>query len=178
MRFTVSVLAGLAALAATPALALTKAQLDCPVERVDPAFAERLSLVMLGEGKGGEHELDGMLGTIVEMSDACAKDTGIAEDKGDAYFRYVLAAIPRSVFIRQIAASGLHVRTIDDVLDFGPGRSNPVIESVSDAQAEAIISREETLGVDITVVPQSAWTKVGGYASATSLMYGALRTLP
>ena len=176
MRLLVPMLAAVAMVAATPAQAMTKEQLDCPLSTVTTEFADRLSVVMIqGEEAGSAEDY---IDQLIAISDGCVKSSGLSEDQATTYFKYTLAVVPRSAYIRQLDAAGLNVASIDTVLEFGPGLRNPVIDEVSEDQAGKIIDAQIAKGVDIEKVDPSAWEKVGGYASATSLMYAALRELP
>lgn len=176
MRLLAPLLATIAFAAASPAQAMTKELAECPTNAVTADFANRLAAVMI-QGESGS-SVDQFIEQLINVSDTCAKAAGLTEDQAQTYFKYTLGVVPRSAYMRQLTAAGLNVPSIDTVLDFGPGRSNPMLEEVSEEQAGKIIDAQIAKGVDIEKVDPDAWQKVGGYASATSLMYSAMRELP
>ncbi|MET0250667.1 MAG: hypothetical protein ABW203_00655 [Novosphingobium sp.] len=169
--------AGLALFAATPAAAQTEALLECATSTVTPAFRERLTDSMLGDGgKGGGAEA--MFQELARVSSDCADRNSLADGKRDALFSYNVARLPHDTLIVRLGDRGLSAQVIDQALDFGTGRSNPVIKGDLDqAQLAALLARLKASGVNVDKVTDPTWEMIGAYAAATSLMWQARREL-
>lgn len=168
---------GALACVAAPAAAVTDEQAEC-VARVAPAsFAARLAASMVG-GAASAAEKEPLLRQLATISEACAEMTGIPADRRQAYFDYWLARIPRDELARQLVAAGIPLEPIDDILDLGPGRSNPAIQGVTDAQAALISASLKARGVAVDRIDEATWNKLGGYIAGTSLLFQRLRALP
>jgi hypothetical protein len=173
IRFTFA--AGLAALmlAASPAGAQSQALLDCAVGKLDSAY--RASIAQAA--KSGA--LEGKTGRLADAVTACARSNGLSFDQQAAYYQYSLARVERDEFARQLSAVGIPTQVIDDSLDFGPYRSNPLIEgNISEDQINTFYRALRTSGVDVNAVADSTWGTIGVYVQASSTMWNAWEKLP
>lgn len=169
-----SLLAG--ASLSSPAAAQSQAALDCVSNAAPESLRTGLANVMVKKDPGKEAET--LVDQLTKLSDGCATQHGIADDKRIFYFGYNLARVPRSGLIAQMESVGIKSQPIDDALDFGPGRSNPKLDGdMDEAVVMKIITAVIGSGVAIEKVPADMWEKVGGYAAATSLMYNNLADL-
>lgn len=166
----------LASLAA-PAAAVTDEQAECVARAAPASFATRLATSMIG-AQANPQEKEALVRQLATISEACAEMTGIPADHRQAYFDYWLARIPRDELARQLVAAGIPLEPINDLLDLGPGRSNPVIQGVTDSQAALISASLKARGVAVDRIDEATWNKVGGYIAGTSLLFQRLRALP
>jgi len=163
-------------LAATPAAAATDDLLECPATRVTPAFRDKIAAAMLAPDSA---ESDALFQQVGDVAERCAGEHGLPEDRRDAYFTYALSRMPHDAFIAKLGALGISAAVIDEALDFGPGRTNPLITgSLDDAQVTRLVAALEAGGVDTAKVASATWEMVGGYAAATSQMWQARAKLP
>ena len=162
--------------AATPALADSEDLLECTTQEVTPAFRGKIADAMLA---AESPESDALFEQLATVSETCAARNGLAKDKGEAYFTYSIARLPHDAFTARLGDLGISAAVLDEALDFGPGRTNPVITGdLEPAQIERIVAALAANGVAVDTVPQSSWEMVGAYAAATSLMWQAQGKLP
>jgi hypothetical protein len=165
-----ALLACIAALLPAAAAAQSDDLLECTTQAVTPAFRDRIADVMLADDPNG----DALFEQLVTVSDDCAARNGLAADKGEAYFTYSLARLPRDAFIVRLGARGISGAVVDEALDFGTGRSNPVITgNLAPEQVERLLAALGRSGVDVEKVGDDSWEMIGAYAAATSLMWQA-----
>jgi hypothetical protein len=150
------------------ALAQSEDLLECTSQAMTPAFRDKLADAMLAD----EHEGEALFEQLGTVSDDCARQYGLAEDKGGAYFTYSLARLPRDAFIVRLGAQGISAQVVDQALDFGEGRRNPTITGrLSKPQVDKLVAALSAAGVDIEAVAESSWKMIGAYAAASSLMW-------
>lgn len=175
MSRVAALLLALAAAFPAPAAAQSEALLDCSTLAVTPKFRDQLADAMLGSA-GADN--DALIGELANVAETCAARHGLVGEKAGTYFRYSIARLPRDALILRLGDLGLSAQVIDTALDFGPGRSNPVISgALSRPQVETLVAALAANGVKPESVAQSTWEMVGAYAAATSLMWQALRQL-
>jgi len=166
----------LAAALAAPALASSEDLLECTTQEVTPAFRGTIADAMLAEDSP---ETDTLFAQLATVAETCAGRHGLAKDKGEAYFAYSIARLPHDDFTVRLGDLGISVAVLDEALDFGPGRTNPVISGrLSQVQVERIVAALEANGAAVGTIPQTSWELVGAYAAATSLMWQARAKLP
>jgi hypothetical protein len=171
----VRALALLLALAASPAAAQSEDLLECATTQVTPAFRDKIADAMLAEESA---EGDALFARLAEVADGCAQRHGLAADKGEAYFAYAVARLPHDAFTARLGQAGISAAVLDEALDFGVGRSNPVITGdLAPDQVENLVAALAANGVDVERVPQPSWELVGAYAAATSLLWQSLAKL-
>lgn len=167
----------LAVMLAGPAMAQgapSDALLKCPTMGVTPAFREQLADAMLRSSATD----DALFEQLVDVTQECATRFGLAEDKGEAYFTYSLAQLPRETLVARLKAAGIAASSIDDGLGFGEGRANPVISAdFSAEQMAGLLAALTSSGVDVETIPDASWEIVGAYAATSSLMWQARRKL-
>ena len=169
-------LVALVAAIATPALAASEDLLECTTQEVTPAFRGKIADAMLA---AESPEADALFVQLASVAETCAGRYGLAKDKGEAYFTYSIARLPHDAFTARLGDLGISAAVLDEALDFGPGRTNPVISGdFNPAQIERIVAALAANGVAVDTVPQSSWEMVGAYAAATSLMWQARAKLP
>jgi hypothetical protein len=174
-----AVAAGLVAAAGLPAAAAAQSEalLECATATVTPAFRERLADAMLGDAAESTGSA-AMLAELRRVSDDCARRSGLAEARRMALFSYNLVRLPRDVLLTRLGDRGIAAEVVDEALDFGKGRSNPVITgALSKPQLEALVAALGGNGIDVGQVKDATWEMVGAYASATSTMWQAQRRL-
>ena len=155
---------------ASPALALTQAQFDCPSQATGSKGAEVFAAAMLANDEG--HAAALAEGTkLTAVVKACMAQLKIPEAQSDGYFDYALHRISHDGFSSLLGTTGFPVAVIDKTFDFGPGRANPVMKDLNDAQIGKLIEELGKAGFKIEGVPQSTWQLVGAYIVATSTMY-------
>ena len=166
-----------ALLFAAPAMAQgapSDALLKCPTLGVTPTFREQLADAMLQQSPAN----DALFEQLVTVTQDCATRFGLAEDKGEAYFTYSLAQLPRDTLVARLKAAGIAAASIDDAFGFGEGRANPEISSnFSDAQMAGLLAALTSSGVDVEKLSDASWEIVGAYAATSSLMWQARRSL-
>jgi len=161
----------LLALGAAPALAQSDELLECPSAQITPAFRDKIADAMLGPESA---ESDALFVHLAGVTQGCAARHGLAGDKGEAYFTYALGRLPHDALIGRLDKAGISAAVLDDALDFGPGRSNPVISGDLDpAQLGKLVAALAANGVNLDQVSAASWELVGVYAAATSLMWQA-----
>lgn len=169
-------LVALAAAIATPARADSEDLLECTTQEVTPAFRGKVADAMLA---AESPETDALFVQLATVAEACAARHGLATGKGEAYFTYAIARLPHDAFTTRLGDVGISAAVLDEALDFGLGRTNPVIAGdLNPAQIERIVAALGANGVAVDTVPQSSWELVGAYAAATSLMWQARAKLP
>jgi hypothetical protein len=153
---------------AAPALAQSDDLLECTTQAVTPAFRDKLADAMLSEDPGA----DALFEQLVAVSDDCARRHNLAEAKGEAYYTYSVARLPHDAFIVRLGQAGIPTQVVDEALDFGEGRSNPVITgNLSKPQLERLLAALSGAGVAVDAVTDRNWAMVGAYAATTSLMW-------
>ena len=168
-------LALLLALLSAPALAQPDDLLECPTARVTPAFRDKIADAMLAEESP---ESDALFAELARVTDDCASRFALPADKGEAYFSYTVARLPHDAFTARLGAAGISAAVLDEALDFGPGRTNPVITGdLARDQVEKLVAGLAANGVEVESVPQPSWELVGAYAAATSLLWQSLAKL-
>ena len=164
-----------ALLAGSPAFAQSEDLLECTTMQVTPAFRDKIADAMLAEDSP---EADALVGQLVTVSDECAARYALAEAKREHYFAYTVSRLPHDAFAARLGTAGISAAVIDEALDFGPGRTNPVISGdLSRDQVEALVEALAANDVDVDKVGPSSWELVGAYSAATSLMWQALAKL-
>ncbi len=84
----------------------------------------------------------------------------------------------RDEFARQLAAAQIPTSVIDDALDFGPGRTNPLIEGrISDEQIDAFYGALRNERGGRKGGGGDTWGLVGVYVQSSSTMWNALNRL-
>ena len=155
---------------AVPAQALTRKQLDCPARAVKPEVASRISELILAD-KDSNPELDKHWDTLDAVAAACMKQTKVPAAQKDAYYEYAKLSATRSAFLQRIAAAGIKPALLDETMDVGPGRANPVITELKDEQVEKLIAAITASGIDIAKMDEEIWPVVGGYLPLTSRVF-------
>ena len=164
-----------ALLGASPALAQSDDLLECTTMQVTPAFRDKIADAMLAEDSP---ETDALFGQLATVSDECAARHGLVDGKHEHYFAYTVSRLPHDAFTARLGKAGISAAVIDEALDFGPGRTNPVISGdLSRDQVEALVEALAANDVDVDKVAPSSWELVGAYSAATSLMWQALAKL-
>ena len=168
-------LALLLALMPAPALAQTEDLLECTTARVTPAFRDKIADAMLAEESP---EGDALFAELAKVADDCATRFALPADKGEAYFAYTVARLPHDAFTARLGRAGISAAVLDEALDFGPGRTNPVITGdLAPGQVEKLVAGLAANGVEVERVAQPSWELVGAYAAATSLLWQSLAKL-
>ena len=159
--------------AATPGNAASQALLDCAVGGLDSSY--RASVATAAQ-RGA---LEGVTGRLENAVTTCAQRFSLSLDQQAAYYQYTLTRVERDEFARRLTAVGIPTQVIDDALDFGPYRSNPLIEGkISDAQINAFYAALRNNGVDVKAVSGDTWGLIGVYVQASSSMWNAWEKLP
>jgi len=159
----------LLALFAMPAVAQSDELLECPSARVTPAFRDKIAAAMLA---ADSPESDALFAQLATVTEACAGQNGLAADRREAYFTYAMARLPRDTFIVRLGQAGIAAAVVDEALDFGPGRTNPVITGALDkAQLARLNEALGAQGARAGRVSDDDWQLIGAYAAATSLMW-------
>jgi hypothetical protein len=155
--------------------AQTQALLDCSTVATPPSVREELANSMLGQKTASS---EAMIERLATAAETCAQANRLPDEKSNAYFDYSIARLPHDTLGARLDGLGVPPKLVDDALDFGPGRSNPVLgEKLSQGQIEALIRALAAHGLDTDKVAESTWHMVGAYAAATSLMWQALARL-
>lgn len=154
----------------SPAHALTRKQLDCPAKAVKPDVASRISELVLAD-KENDPELDQQWDKLDAVAAACMKQTKVPAAHKDAYYEYAKLSATRTGFVQRIAAAGIKPALLDETMDVGPGRANPVITDLKDDQVEKLIAAITASGVDVLKMDEKIWPVVGGYLPLTSRVY-------
>lgn len=162
--------AALALTLAAPAQALTRKQLDCPAKAVKPDVASRLSELVLAD-KENDPELDQQWDKLDAVVAACMKQTKVPAAQKDAYYEYAKLSATRTGFVQRITAAGIKPSLLDETMDVGPGRTNPVITDLKDEQVEKLIAAITASGIDILKMDEGIWPVVGGYLPLTSRVF-------
>jgi phage terminase large subunit-like protein len=169
-------LALLLALVPAPALAEPDDLLECATARVTPAFRDKIADAMLAEES---EEGDALFAELARVADECVTRFALPADKGEAYFAYTVARLPHDAFTARLGQAGISAAVLDEALDFGAGRTNPVITGdLAPDQVEKLVAALAANGVDVEAVPQASWELVGAYAAATSLLWQSRAKLP
>ena len=164
------------ALAPAPALAQADDLLECATARVTPAFRDKIADAMLAEES---EEGDALFAELARVADLCATRFALPADKGAAYFEYTVARLPHDAFTARLGQAGISAAVLDEALDFGAGRTNPVIAGdLAPEHIGKLVAALAANGVDVEALPQQSWELVGAYAAATSLMWQSLAKLP
>ena len=151
----------------------TGEQLACPSRLASPDLARDMVEVGLHAGaklSEANHRL------IIGLAATCGKITGLGTGQLDAYRTYIIHRLMVDGFSRELAALGIPPGLVDQVMDIGPGRANLPFNGLNDAQADKLFAALAAKGIDTEKVPDRAFTLVGPYAVATSLMYRTMKT--
>ena len=165
----------LAMFAASPAAAHTQEQLDCALTKASAEL--RANWVDAVTNPPSEEVREAIDAEMYKVASECANELGMPVNEQIKYLEYVDARVTQAELARRLAASGVPAPVIDASLDFGPGRSNPLLENLSDEQIDQMIAALAAAGVDVTALSPQDWDNIGGYASATNDTYAFLNNL-
>lgn len=167
--------AALAILAATPAAAHTQDQLDCALEKTPGDLrASWVDAVIAPPSAEAREAIDA---EMYRIASTCARELGISAADELKYLEYVDARVTQAELARRLEVSGVPAPVIDASLDYGPGRSNPLLQELSDQQIDTMIAALGQAGVNLTALTAEDWDNIGGYASATNDTYAYLKNL-
>ena len=172
MRVVLILAATVALLAVTPALALTEAQRECPARAAPSGFSQRIARAQLGTAN--QQELDTVNALYVKVADRCAQRTGVPPALRDAYRNYAVFRLIHDGAALELRAAKIPTTVIEQVMDVGPGRANPAMDSLSESQAGRIYAALLDNHVPTAAVKDGTWAMIRTYAVATSKMERAL----
>ena len=158
---------------ATPAMAQSQALLDCAVGTLDSSYRAAIGDAAM---RGA---LDGVTGRLENAVTACAGRYDLTVGQQAAYYQYSLTRTERDEFARRLTSAGIPTSVIDDALDFGAGRSNPLYEGkLPDDAVNAMYGALKQSGVNVGAVADGTWGLIGVYMQSSSTMWNAREKLP
>lgn len=144
--------------------------LDCAVDRADPGLRRSLAGAMMGEGD--DAAFDALLGRFSIIADGCTAGLALSDAQKKTYRDYGVARILRDWLAGELAGYGLSGATVDEALDFGPGRRNPALSgAMSEPQVKTLVQAFIEGGIDAENLSPQAWNAVGTYAAASSIYW-------
>lgn len=157
-------------IAATPKPTLSEAQQQCPFVRMSESIKPYLIPDLFLGGLTTEQN-DAFFQEAVELSDKCARMTGIPEPRRSLYFKYVATRLARAPLMTELEKLRLPLDAIHDALDIGPARTNAEIAQLGDLEKGAILFKLMDRQFPIETLRGPQWSLIGGYAIATAQMH-------
>ena len=156
---------------------MTQSQLDCPSHGLPASFPADYAATIQNVDPGNAHAR-AMMDRVMDAADACLIQQKIPKSLLHPYRTYAHFRLSREGYATLLARRGISTMAIDKALDFGPGRSNPVInQRMNDSQISALINGLKAAGVNVDTLSEDTSALIGGYVLATSHLFTALAQL-
>lgn len=173
LRLTLVCLASAWPLAAT---AMTKQQIDCPVD-VAPAELLNAKADSLLSGDATEARLAEVQQDIGDIAGACVARTNLPREWRMDYPRFVFVSVLNDRAWRRLHDLGIDPSIIDDAMNIGPHGSNVVMNRLTTEQSAKLAAALSGAGVDPSKLPAEARNLIVAYIAVTSEMYATMAKL-
>lgn len=165
MRMIVKGLAATALLLASPALALTKDQIDCPGKTAPASLAPGLiDAVMNSNTK--DSDVEELFSQIDKVATACATQTNLPAAQQSAYITFVLDILVRDELVRRLTKAGVPMDALNAVLGYGPGMPSRAYGDLTDAKVAEIDRALSAKGFSLANAPDEVFGLIGIYTGA------------
>lgn len=169
------------ALCATPAAAMTNAQLNCPAQTASPQLSARVVDIMLKKGRNEQEtaaDTDAVFGAVEPIAKACAQRHGVPDSQLDAYLEYAVSAIAQKEIGRRLAEATFPLELIDAMV----ARHTDGTETEEEAVEKAFLvigdvdQELSASGFDFNLMEKNL-PLLGAYVAASMNMYRSYREL-
>jgi hypothetical protein len=155
---------------ASPAFALTKAQLDCPVVSAPTGLVERLAKANIVQ-PAPQSELDALKTQLDALDAACIRRHAVPPKLRDYYRRYIQYRLIHDGLAAWLTAQKVPLNVVERGGDVGPGRTNRPTQGLSDYRAGEVVRALADAGIDIDKYPEETVRTIGEYVWITGGMF-------
>jgi len=141
-------------------------KLDCVMVSATPELKTSMGKAMEALGRGAD--MPGLIRQLRAVTDACATKWDFDPD---LYFNYSIGRLAREWITPVLRRASVDTATVDRFYDFGPGRANPEVTTVTPEQAKSISEALQADGVDVEKIGIETWEVMGVYIGATSIYW-------
>lgn len=165
MRMIVKSLAVAGLLAASPALALTKAQADCPAQTAPASLARNLVNAVMDD-KTSDADVGALLDQLDQVAKTCSGKTNVPVAQREVYSTFVLDVLVRDELVSRLTAAGVPMDALNAVLGYGPGLPTKAYGDLNDAKIAEIDRALSAKGFSLANAPVEVYGLIGIYTGA------------
>ena len=168
-RIILGFAAAIAALAASPALALTAEQLECPAGRLPSDL--NTSLDRTFSAVGTKADFDAARKAVAAAVRSCVSDLEIPLEDSSVLAAYTLGKVGSARAAQLLKERCIPAGIIDLTLDIGEGGSNPDRTKLSEDDWQALDAAFIKSGFDAGGLSEDDRLLIDGYAALTTLYW-------